>query len=65
MKKLVLSLAVLFSMAMVSCGSNKAAEAVDSDTVEVAAVEETVVTDSDSAAVVAVEEVVAPADSVK
>lgn len=33
MKKLVLSLAVLFSMAMVSCGGNKAAEAVDSDSI--------------------------------
>lgn len=42
MKKVVLSLAVLFSVALVSCGGNKAAEAVDSDTVvvvEAAAVE--------------------------
>lgn len=35
MKKVVLSLAVLFSMAMVSCGGNKATEATDSDSVEV------------------------------
>ncbi|MBD5269051.1 MAG: hypothetical protein HDS43_00260 [Bacteroides sp.] len=42
MKKVVFSLAVLFSMAMVSCGSKEAA-ATDSDTV--VAVEETV-TDS-------------------
>lgn len=40
MKKVVLALAVVFSAALVSCG-NKAAEAVDSDTV-VAVVEETV-----------------------
>lgn len=39
MKKVVFSLAVLFSMAMVSCGSKEAA-ATDSDTV--VAVEETV-----------------------
>ncbi len=50
MKKVVLSLAVLFSMAMVSCGGNKAAEAQDSDSavvVEEVAVEEVAV---DSAA---------------
>lgn len=35
MKKVVLSLAVLFSVAMVSCGGNKQAEAVDSDTIVV------------------------------
>ena len=40
MKKVVFSLAVLFSMAMVSCGSKEAA-ATDSDTVVAAA--ETVV----------------------
>lgn len=40
MKKVVLALAVVFSAALVSC-DNKAAEAVDSDTV-VAVVEETV-----------------------
>ncbi len=43
MKKVILSLAVLFSVAMVSCGGNKAAEAaVDSEPVEVAVVEEVV-----------------------
>lgn len=49
MKKVVLSLAVLFSVAMVSCGGNKAAEAQDSaaNVVEEVAVEEVVV---DSAA---------------
>ncbi|MDE5674974.1 MAG: hypothetical protein K2I16_02370 [Muribaculaceae bacterium] len=49
MKKVVLSLAVLFSVAMVSCGGNKAAEAQDSaaTVVEEVAVEEVVV---DSAA---------------
>lgn len=41
MKKVVLSLAVLFSIAMVSCGGNKQAEATDSDSMMVA--EETVV----------------------
>ena len=53
MKKLVFSLAVLFSVAMVSCGGNKAAEAVDTDTV--VAIEETVaeVADSNDTAVVA------------
>ena len=58
MKKVVLSLAVLFSVAMVSCGGNKAAEAQDSDSavvVEEVAVEEVVVDSAapaDSAAVV-------------
>lgn len=47
MKKLVFSLAVLFSVAMVSCGGNKAAEATDTDTM--VAVEETVVETVDSA----------------
>lgn len=61
MKKLVLSLAVLFSVAMVSCGNSQKAEAVDSDTVEAAVVEE-VATDSTDT-VVAAEEVVAPVDS--
>jgi lipoprotein len=46
MKKLVFSLAVLFSVAMVSCGGNKAAEATDTDTM--VAVEETVVEAVDS-----------------
>ena len=40
MKKVVLSLAVLFSIAMVSCGGNKQAEATDSDSMMVA--EETI-----------------------
>lgn len=54
MKKIVLAMAVVFSVAMVSCSGNKAAENADSDTV--VAVEETAV----------VEEVAdsnAPADS--
>lgn len=47
MKKVVLSLAVLFSMALVSCGGNKAAEAADSDSVVVEEVAvETVTVDS-------------------
>lgn len=58
MKKVVLSLAVLFSVAMVSCGGNKAAEAQDSAeaVVEEVAVEEVAVDSAapvDSAAVVA------------
>ncbi|MCM1491333.1 MAG: hypothetical protein NC095_11000 [Muribaculum sp.] len=59
MKKIVLALAVVFSVALVSCG-NKNAEAVDSDTVavvveEVAAdtIGDTVVTDTVVAAEVA------------
>lgn len=40
MKKVVLSLAVLFSIAMVSCGGNKQAETADSDSMTVA--EETI-----------------------
>ncbi len=69
MKKLVFSLAVLFSVAMVSCGGNKAAEATDTDTM--VAVEETVVETVDSAndtnvAVEAAAEVAeVPADSAK
>ena len=44
MKKLVLSLAVLFSVAMVSCSGNKIAEqAVDSDSIMMA---EEVITDT-------------------
>ncbi|MBD5309184.1 MAG: hypothetical protein HDS10_01985 [Bacteroides sp.] len=63
MKKVVLSLAVLFSMAMVSCGGNKAAEAQDSDSV--VAVEETVVEEVavDSAAPVADSAAAPAADS--
>ena len=44
MKKLVYSLAVLFSVALVSCGGNKAAEAVDTDTM----VAEEVVVDTEN-----------------
>lgn len=64
MKKMVYTLAVLFSVALVSCGGNKAAEATDSDSIvaeEVVAVE-SVDSNGDTAAAVAVEEVVeAPA----
>lgn len=45
MKKIVLALAVVFSVALVSCG-NKTQEAVDSDTVAEVAVEEVVVEDT-------------------
>lgn len=64
MKKVVLSLAVLFSVALVSCGGNKAAEA-DSTPVE-AAVEEVVAEVADSVAPdsVAVDTVVAVAEAV-
>lgn len=56
MKKLVYSLAVLFSVALVSCGGNKAAEADSAaDSVAVESISETV-TDS-----VAVVDSVAPA----
>ena len=51
MKKIVYSLAVLFSVALVSCG-NKAAEATDSDSIDTTAMEivaeETVDTVGDS-----------------
>lgn len=64
MKKMVYTLAVLFSVALVSCGGNKVAEATDSDSIvaeEVVAVE-SVDSNGDTAAAVAVEEVVeAPA----
>lgn len=57
MKKLVYSLAVLFSVALVSCGGNKAAEATDSESVVAEVVEETAVVANDSeTAKVAVEE---------
>lgn len=74
MKKLVYSLAVLFSVALVSCGGNKAAEATDSETVNVEVTEETAVVanDSETAVVEASEAVVkeapaaeAAADSTK
>lgn len=69
MKKVVLSLAVLFSVAMVSCGGKKAAEAVDSESIAVAEVVEEVVVDTnavdstvDTTVVVAAEAVEAPAN---
>lgn len=62
MKKVVLSLAVLFSVAMVACNGSKKAEAVDSDTV-VAAVEEVVVDSSNDTAAVAAVEAVNGADT--
>lgn len=68
MKKVVYSLAVLFSVALVSCGGNKAAEATDSETIVAEAIEETVAVDTNNDTTVAVEaaEVVeAPADSAK
>lgn len=71
MKKVILSLAVLFSVAMVSCGGNKAAEAtVDSESIlaaEAALVEEVVDTTvndstvSETVVAAAVEAVEAPA----
>ncbi|MDE6144299.1 MAG: hypothetical protein K2F94_09530, partial [Muribaculaceae bacterium] len=65
MKKVVLSLAVLFSVAMVSCGGNKNAEVADSDSVvvEEVAVEEVAV-DSVAADSAAVDTVVAAAAAV-
>ncbi|MDE6006066.1 MAG: hypothetical protein K2G67_00725 [Muribaculaceae bacterium] len=71
MKKLVYSLAVLFSVALVSCGGNKAAEATDSETVAVEVTEETAVVANDSetavveAAAVAEAPAETPADSAK
>ncbi|MBJ2197164.1 hypothetical protein EEL52_11770 [Muribaculaceae bacterium Isolate-113 (HZI)] len=70
MKKLVFSLAVLFSVAMVSCGGNKTTETVDSDTMVVVeeTVEEVVADSNDTTAAteVAAEVVEAPAaDSAK
>lgn len=62
MKKVVLSLAVLFSVAMVACNGSKKAEAVDTDTV-VAAVEEVVVDSSNDTAAVAAVEAVNGADT--
>ncbi len=68
MKKFALALAVVFSVALVSCG-NKNAEAVDSDTIVEAAVEEVVTTDTDSNAVdttvVAAEVAEVPAEAAK
>lgn len=63
MKKIVYSLAVLFSVALVSCGGNKAAEAVDSDTIVEAT--EIVAVDSANDTIVAAEaDVVANGDTV-
>lgn len=64
MKKIVLALAVLFSVAMVSCSGNKAAENADSDTMveESVAVEEVVVEDSLGDTTAAVAETAAVAD---
>lgn len=70
MKKVFFSLAVLCSVALVSCGGNKAAEATDSESiVAVEAVDTLVAVDSAKDTVVAVEAVeaveAAPADSAK
>lgn len=70
MKKVFFSLAVLCSVALVSCGGKKAAEATDSESVAMEVVEETTVVanDSDTAVVAETAEVVeaAPAaDSAK
>lgn len=43
MKKVIYSLAVLFSVALVSCGGNKAAEATDSETIATESIEAQVV----------------------
>ena len=58
MKKLVYSLAVLFSVALVSCSGNKAAEATDSETLNVEVAEETAVVATDSDTTVVAAEVV-------
>ncbi len=67
MKKLVLSLAVVFGLGMVSCGGNKEAKAADSDTAVVAevAVEESVNAEGDTtvAAEVVVDSAAAPAEA--
>ena len=65
MKKVVLSLAVLFSVAMVSCGGNKAAEADTAAPAEVEVAEvEAVVADTVAPDSVAVDTVVAAAAEV-
>lgn len=64
MKKLVFSLAVLFSVAMVSCGGNKAAENADTvDTVALEAAEVVETVDSANDTTVEVAAVEAGADS--
>lgn len=57
MKKVVLSLAVLFSVAMVACNNNKTTEA--TDTPEITAEEEVVTDSANGTQEVAAEEVVA------
>ncbi len=65
MKKVVLSLAVLFSVAMVSCGGNKNAEVADSDSVVIVETEEVAVAvDSVAADSAAADTVVAAAAEV-
>lgn len=58
MKKIVLALAVVFSVALVSCG-NKQAEATDTDTIVEVAVEEDTLVDTANADTVVVEEAAA------
>lgn len=72
MKKLVLMLAVAFSVSLFSCGNgeaNKAADTVDSTAAPVeevaAVVEETVDSAADSATVVAAEVAEAPVEAAK
>lgn len=48
MKKVFFSLAVLCSVALVSCGGNKAADATDSETIAVEETEETAAIANDS-----------------
>lgn len=64
MKKVVLSLAVLFSVAMVACNGNKQAEAVDSESIRAAEAVEVVDTTGDTAAAAAVEAVTPAGDTV-
>ncbi len=65
MKKVVLSLAVLFSVAMVACnGNKKAEETVDSDSIIAAEAVEVVDTTGDTAAAAAVEAVTPAGDTV-
>lgn len=61
MKKVVLSLAVLFSVALVACNSNKKEEAVDTDSV--IAETEVVAADSDTAVAAEAVETVANGDT--
>jgi len=59
MKKVVYSLAVLFSVALVSCGGNKAAETTDSETIAAEVIEDTMVVANDSDTTVVVEDAAA------